>query len=66
MKASLFYIVSQIGMIPATIIFVNAGTQLSSIKALEDIFSVKIIVSFTLLGILPLMGKWLFSFLRKV
>lgn len=65
MKVTLFYIISQIGMFPATLIFVNAGTQFSTIKSPEDIFSPRIILSFTLLGITPLMGKWLIILLRK-
>ena len=58
MRASLFYIISQIGMFPATLIYVNAGTQLSSIENPRDILSLKMIISFSLLGIFPFLAKW--------
>lgn len=52
-----FYLVSQIGMLPATLIYVNAGDQLSSITSLTDIISPQILLSFALLGIFPLLAK---------
>ena len=59
MRASLFYIISQIGMLPATLVYVNAGTQLSSIENPSDILSLKMILSFCLLGIFPFLVKGL-------
>ena len=52
-----FFLVSQFGMLPVTMIFVNAGTQLAQINDLGDILSFNIIVSFALLGIFPLLAK---------
>ncbi|MCC6136987.1 MAG: VTT domain-containing protein, partial [Bdellovibrionaceae bacterium] len=62
MRAVVFYIISQIGMIPATIIYVNAGTQLATIKSLHDIVSAKIIISLIALGIFPLFVKKIMDF----
>ena len=42
MKALTFYLVSQIGMFLGTIIFVNAGVQLSKINKIEDIENSKL------------------------
>lgn len=56
-KTSVFYLVSQIGMLAGTIVFVNAGTQLAKIDSLSGILSPKIIFSFVLLGIFPLVAK---------
>ena len=52
-----FALVSQIGMLAATIVFVNAGTQLAKINELGDILSPKLIASFILLGLFPLIAK---------
>ncbi|MBI2601657.1 MAG: FAD-dependent oxidoreductase [Deltaproteobacteria bacterium] len=52
-----FYWISQLGMLPGTIVYVNAGLQLSKIESVRDIFSPELILSFTLLGIFPLIAK---------
>ncbi len=52
-----FYLVSQVGMFPGTIVYVNAGTQLAKIESLGGILSPALIVSFALLGIFPLIAK---------
>jgi pyruvate/2-oxoglutarate dehydrogenase complex dihydrolipoamide dehydrogenase (E3) component/uncharacterized membrane protein YdjX (TVP38/TMEM64 family) len=53
-----FYWVSQLGMLPGTILYVNAGTQLSQIKTLGDVASPMLLGSFALLGIFPLLAKF--------
>lgn len=52
-----FYIVSQIGMLAATVVYVNAGTQLAKIDSLAGIVSPGLLISFALLGIFPLIAK---------
>ena len=52
-----FIIVSQIGMLPATIVFVNAGDQLAQITTPADIVSPGLLAAFALLGIFPLLAK---------
>lgn len=52
-----FYIVSQLGMLAGTIVYVNAGLQLSQIDSLAGILSPGLIGSFILLGIFPLLAK---------
>ncbi|MGZ5050247.1 MAG: FAD-dependent oxidoreductase [Methylobacter sp.] len=52
-----FYWISQIGMLPGTIVYVNAGTQLGRIESLSGILSPGLIGSFVLLGVFPLMTK---------
>ena len=49
--------VSQLGMLLGTIVYVNAGTQLSRIGSLSDIASPALLGSFALLGIAPWLGK---------
>ena len=54
-----FYWVSQLGMLPGTLVFVYAGTQLARIKSLSTVLSPGLIGAFVLLGILPLIMRWL-------
>jgi pyruvate/2-oxoglutarate dehydrogenase complex dihydrolipoamide dehydrogenase (E3) component/uncharacterized membrane protein YdjX (TVP38/TMEM64 family) len=64
MKTVQFFIVSQVGMLAGTIVFVNAGTQLAQIETLSGILSPEIIFSFVLLGIFPLLAKKLVTFFK--
>jgi dihydrolipoamide dehydrogenase len=57
MKIITFYLFSQLGMIPGTFVYVNAGTQLSKIDSLSGLVSPEIFISFVLLGIFPLIAK---------
>ncbi len=57
LKTGVFYLVSQLGMLAGTVVFVNAGTQLAKIDSLSGILSPKLIFSFALLGIFPLVAK---------
>ena len=52
-----FYLVSQIGMLPGTVVYVNAGTQLARIESTADILSPAVLSSLVLLGIFPLLAK---------
>ncbi|WP_204848476.1 TVP38/TMEM64 family protein [Rhodopila globiformis] len=54
---ALFYGVSQIGMLPATIVYVNAGTRLEHVRSASDILSPVMIGSLLLLAILPLAAR---------
>ncbi|MFT4821797.1 MAG: putative membrane protein YdjX (TVP38/TMEM64 family), partial [Candidatus Azotimanducaceae bacterium] len=52
-----YFIVSQVGMLAGTAVYVNAGTQLAQIEGLRGIISPDLLFSFALLGIFPLVGK---------
>ena len=52
-----FFFVSQVGMLAGTLVYVNAGTQLSQITSLKGILSPSLLGSFVLLGIFPLVAK---------
>ena len=56
-----FYLVSQIGMLPGTMVYVNAGKELARIESLSGILSPGLILSFVLLGIFPIITKKLLS-----
>ncbi len=49
-----FYGVSQVGMLPATIAYVYAGSQLATIDRLADVASPRLLAVFVVLGLLPL------------
>ena len=57
LKTITFFWVSQLGMLPATIVYVNAGSELGKIKVIDDVLSPSLIISFVLLGIFPLLIK---------
>ncbi len=57
MRLGTYFIVSQIGMLPGTIVYVNAGTQLAKIDSVGSILSPALLASFVLLGIFPLISK---------
>lgn len=59
-----FYWVSQIGMLAGTIVYVNAGTEIAKIESLRGILSPGLIISFTLLGIFPLIAKWIVNLIK--
>lgn len=65
MTATRYYGVSQLGMLPATVVYVNAGTQLASIQSTAQILSAELLGSLILLGIFPLLAKAVVNSLRR-
>ena len=59
MSVARFYLFTQLGALPGTFVYVNAGTALSKINKLGDIVSLEIFLSFAALGILPLLIKFI-------
>ena len=59
-----FYWVSQLGMLPATVVFVNAGTQLGRVDRVGDILSAQMLGALALLALLPLLLRWSLRWLR--
>ena len=57
MTVRTFYLVSQAGMLPGTLVYVNAGTQLGQIESLSGVLSPGLIASFVLLGVFPLLAR---------
>ena len=60
-----FYWVSQLGMFPATVVYVNAGKELGQINSLSGILSPGLILSFVLLGIFPITAKKILGRIRN-
>ena len=60
-----FYVVSQIGMLVGTAVYVNAGTQLAAIDSMSDVLSAGLLGSLALLGVFPLVAKFVVGALQK-
>lgn len=60
-----FYWVSQLGMLPATTVYVYTGTELASVSSVGDIFSPALLLAFALLALLPLLAKAFVGLLRR-
>ena len=60
-----FFLVSQIGMLPGTLVYVNAGTQIAKLDSLSGILSPPLLISFALLGVFPLIAKYTVAMLKR-
>jgi uncharacterized membrane protein YdjX (TVP38/TMEM64 family) len=54
---AMFAVVSQIGMLPATAVYINAGQELGRLDSLAGIISPGLLLAFALLGLLPLAAR---------
>lgn len=68
MKLITFFVVSQVGMLLGTMVYINAGTQLGQLESLAGIMSADLIFSFVLLGVFPFIAKRIITWIeaRKV
>jgi pyruvate/2-oxoglutarate dehydrogenase complex dihydrolipoamide dehydrogenase (E3) component/uncharacterized membrane protein YdjX (TVP38/TMEM64 family) len=64
-SARRFYWVSQLGMIPVTAAFVNAGRELGQLRQVSDVLSPGILVSLLVVAVLPLVAKWSLDALQR-
>ena len=74
LKTSTFWWVSQIGMLPGTAVFVYASSSVPNLATLADkgvnaaftpLQITQIIGAFVLLGIFPLLARWVIKLLKK-
>lgn len=59
MRAIVFYAVTQLGMLPGKVVYVNAGTQLEKIDSVNSLASPLLIFSLCILALLPWLAKLL-------
>ncbi len=64
MRLATFYWVSQLGMLPGTVVYVNAGRELSRVESLSGILSPGLIFSFVLLGLFPIAARKMLSWYK--
>ncbi|WP_355661540.1 FAD-dependent oxidoreductase [Halomonas salifodinae] len=60
-----FYWVSQLGMLPGTLVYVNAGRELGQLESLSGILSPSLIASFVLIGLFPWLARGLVALLKR-
>lgn len=60
-----YYWVSQIGMLPGTMVYVNAGKELAKIDSVAAILSPGLLASFALLGLFPLTVKKIMGLVNR-
>ncbi len=60
-----FLLVSLLGMSPATILYVHAGTGLGQLTSLGDVLSGPLAGSLALLAAMPLVAGWIFRYWRR-
>ncbi len=65
MRTRTYFLVSLIGMIPGTVLYVNAGVRLGQVQSLHDLLSPGLIASFVALGVFPLAIKKLVDWWRR-
>lgn len=63
-RTATYYWVSQLGMLPGTAVYVNAGTQLGQLKSTAGILSTPLLLSFILLALFPLVAGRVVRFLQ--
>ncbi|MFT6986970.1 MAG: pyruvate/2-oxoglutarate dehydrogenase complex dihydrolipoamide dehydrogenase (E3) component, partial [Psychromonas sp.] len=64
-RTATFFVVSQVGMLAGTFVFVNAGTQLAQVDSLSGILSPSLLLSFALLGLFPWIAKKMIAILKQ-
>lgn len=64
LRASTFWWVSQLGMLPGTLVYVNAGRELGQLDSLGGILSPGVLGAFVLLGVFPLIARKLLDMLK--
>jgi uncharacterized membrane protein YdjX (TVP38/TMEM64 family) len=57
--------VSQLGMLPGTVVYVNAGRELGRLDSLSGLLSPRLILAFALLGFFPLAARKGLGWYRK-
>lgn len=65
MRTLTFYLVSQVGMLAGTAVYVNAGTQLAALDSLSGIVSPPLLLSFALLGLFPWIARMVLNALKR-
>lgn len=64
-RVSTFWWVSQVGMLPVTLVYVNAGTQLSRISGVSGLLSPSLLGAFVLLAVLPWLSRGVLKHVRR-
>ncbi len=66
-----FWWVSQLGMLPGSVLFVAAGASVPTLRVLFDhgvtgILTLKVLTVFSILGLMPLLARWMYVARRAI
>jgi pyruvate/2-oxoglutarate dehydrogenase complex dihydrolipoamide dehydrogenase (E3) component/uncharacterized membrane protein YdjX (TVP38/TMEM64 family) len=64
-RALTFLAVSWIGMLPGTMVYIYAGTQLATLKSMGDILSPGLLAALVLLGVFPLIARFIYGWIQS-
>ncbi|SEC86826.1 FAD-dependent oxidoreductase [Pseudomonas anguilliseptica] len=64
LPARTYWWVSQLGMLPGTLVYVNAGRELGQLESLAGILSPGLLGAFVLLGVFPLIARKLLGLIQ--
>lgn len=65
LRLTTYFWVSQLGMLPATMVFVNAGREMARVNSPGDVLSPGLLASFALLGLFPITTRRLLAAYRR-
>lgn len=65
LRLGTFVWASQLGMLPATILYAHAGTMLGDISSPGDVLTWPVLTAFAALAMLPWAARFLFRFIRR-
>lgn len=67
LRVGTYFLVSQLGMLPATIVYVNAGVELAAVEefSAKGILTPGLLLSFALLAALPFFGRALVGLIQR-
>lgn len=60
-----FYLISQLALLPAVMVYVNAGTQIAKLDSLSKIVSLALLLTLAAVAVLPWAGKALVKLFQK-
>ncbi len=64
MKVVPYYLVSQVGMLAGTVVYVFAGVQLATVEDPGDLLSWQLLLAFAAVGVLPLVARKFIEILK--
>jgi uncharacterized membrane protein YdjX (TVP38/TMEM64 family) len=56
---------TQLGMLPVIFLYTYTGTELSEIESVRDLFSLRLILAFVAMALLPIMGRKLIQWWKR-
>ena len=58
-RVTTYFWVSLVGMLPGSLLYVNAGQTLATLDTPKDLLSLRVVLALAFLGLVPLLIRWL-------